>query len=105
MKEKNITEKENLIRAIEFSNPEWIPITVEFVPALYKKYPEAIEELILRHPLVFPGGPKGFDEDDPLFIGGARFTDDWGCGWYCIQDGIIGRCIEHPLEIWEGLED
>ena len=35
MKVKNITEKENLIRAIEFNNPEWIPITVEFVPALY----------------------------------------------------------------------
>jgi uroporphyrinogen decarboxylase len=104
MKEKNITEKENLIRAIEFNNPEWVPITVEFVPALYKKYPEAIEDLILRHPLVFPGGPKGFDEDDPLFIGGARFTDDWGCGWYCVQDGIIGRCIEHPLENWELLE-
>jgi uroporphyrinogen decarboxylase len=105
MKQQTMSERENFIRSIEFNYPQWVPITVEFVPALLKKHPAEIESIIEGHPLVFPGGPKEFDEDDPLFIEGAHFTDDWGCGWYCAQDGIIGRCIEHPLENWEALND
>jgi len=105
MNRKEITEKENYIRAIEFNCPAWIPITVEFVPGVYKKYGNALYELISRHPLVFGAGIRDFNSEDPLYRKGSYYKDDWGCIWYNAQDGIIGQVIEHPLDDWAKLED
>jgi len=107
MKMKNISERENYLRAIEFRNPEWIPITYEFSPAVWKKYGKKLQEVILRHPLIFSDYAKGqrtfFDENDPLFKENTYYIDDWECGWYNVQDGNLGQVIEHPLADWEAL--
>ena len=33
-----LTERENYLRAIKFKHPEWIPVTIAFVPATWKRY-------------------------------------------------------------------
>jgi uroporphyrinogen decarboxylase len=101
---KGITERENYLRAVEFRNPEWIPITVEFVPAIYRKYGKGIEELMARHPLVFGAGVRDFDDGDPLYAEGSYFEDDWACGWHNAQDGVVGQVVTHPLADWERLK-
>lgn len=104
MKMKTISERENYLRVIEFKYPEWIPITFELFPAVWKKYGKKLEEVVLRHPLIFSDYKKGqtwFDENDPLFKENTYYKDDWGCVWYNVQDGNLGQVIEHPLANWE----
>jgi hypothetical protein len=81
MKYRGITARENFLRAIEFRCPAWIPIVFELLPALWKRHGKALEELVIRHPLVFRGyehGQMTADSHDPLYREGYSFRDDWG---------------------------
>ena len=104
MKRKDITDRENYLRALEYRGPSWIPITFEIVPAMYRQRGKEIASLIARHPLLFGGGIREFDSSDPLFQYGRVYRDDWGCVWHNAQDGIIGRVVERPLTDWSALE-
>jgi hypothetical protein len=104
MKRKEIFDRENYLRALEYRSPAWIPITFEIVPAMYRRRGKEIAELISRHPLLFGGGIREFDSSDPLFSYGVVFRDDWGCLWRNAQDGIIGQVVEHPLKDWSELK-
>ena len=106
MKTKTISERENYLRAIEFRHPEWVPLIFGLFPSVWKKYGKKLEEVILRHPLIFSNYKKGqsnFDESDPLFKEGAYYKDDWGCVWHNVKDGNLGQVIEHPLADWKAL--
>ena len=35
---RTISSRENFLRAIEFNNPQWVPIVFELLPAVWKKY-------------------------------------------------------------------
>ena len=48
-----MTERENFLRAIEFRNPEWIPVSVRLSDAIWIKYGEDLEKIVLRHPKIF----------------------------------------------------
>ena len=104
MTSKSISDRENYLRAVEYRNPQWIPITVELVPAVFRKHGKEILDLISRHPLVFDAGIREFNDRDPLYAYGSYFTDDWGCIWHNVQDGIIGQVVRHPLEDWSKLD-
>jgi uroporphyrinogen decarboxylase len=57
--------------------------------------------------VLFPGFERGgvdFDADPgPAYRAGERYTDNWGCVWYNVQDGLEGQCVGHPLEDWDAL--
>ncbi len=107
MKVKTISERENYLRAVEFNRPEWIPITFELFPSVWKKYGKRLEDVLLRHPLIFGEYEKGqrsfFNEKDPLFKENTYYRDDWGCVWHNVQDGILGQVVEHPVADWSAL--
>ncbi|UCB45820.1 MAG: hypothetical protein JSV25_16730 [Spirochaetota bacterium] len=103
---RNISSRDNFLRAIEFNRPQWIPIIFELLPAVWKQHGVNLEELILRYPDIFEGYEKGQISPvatNPLYIEGQTVIDDWGCTWYNAQDGILGQVIGHPLENWNGL--
>ena len=100
---RTISSRENFLRAIEFDNPQWVPIVFELLPAVWKKYGDSLDELALRYPDIFEGFKKGWrphETHNPLYIEGERLIDDWGCTWYNAQDGILGQVVSHPLEDW-----
>lgn len=102
----NMTERENYLRTIEFRNSEWIPCSVGFSPATWHKYREKLEELVLRHPLIFKDYKRGsidFDEFPPGYREGEYYRDNWGCLWYSAQGGLEGQVVEHPLADWKAL--
>jgi uroporphyrinogen decarboxylase len=110
-----LTERENLLRAIEFKHPEWVPVLLSFSPATWKRYREELEAIVLRHPVVFRGYVKGsvdfdnaakelarLDPDGASFrMDGERYSDSWGCMWDCAQDGLGGQPFGHPLADWD----
>lgn len=107
MKVKTISERENYLRALEFRNPEWIPLTLEFTSAVWDRHGDNLKALLDRHPLVSGNHHRGYErfhDTDPICIEGMTHRDDWGCLWHNAQGGILGRVVEHPLEDWSAFD-
>lgn len=107
MKKKIISDRENYLRAIEFRNPEWIPIIFDLPAAIWMKYGRNLEDMLLRHPLISKQDllELGSAEHlDPVYRKGMSYKDGWGCLWYNAQEGILGRVVEHPLANWKKLD-
>ncbi|MBM3493075.1 MAG: hypothetical protein FJX72_01950 [Armatimonadetes bacterium] len=101
-----MTHRENWLRVVEYRNPEWIPCSVSFAPLTWKTHREALEDVVLRHPRLFPGFRKGsvdFDAFGPVYREGEQFTDNWGCVWFNAIGGLEGQVVEHPLADWDNL--
>jgi|YNPNPStandDraft_1061719.scaffolds.fasta_scaffold28041_2 hypothetical protein len=97
----------NYLKTIYFDYPEWTPCHVSLMPATWMKYREALEEIVLAHPRIFPGYVKGsrdFDRVDfPLYEHGQH-VDCWGTVWENIERGLDSMPISYPLEDWAALE-
>jgi len=97
----------NLLKTIYFDHPEWTPCRVGIMPATWMKYREALEEVVLVHPRLFPGyrkGMKDFDEvNNPLYMPGEH-VDCWGCVWRNVEKGLDAYVVKHPLADWDAFE-
>lgn len=103
-----LSERENILRAVLFQKPEYIPVTYKINPSYYFANDiEAVLDFQARHPLLFPGfvRPKDagvFLEDlrkslHPVMRKGVPFTDDFGCTWESTMEGMTGLVTRHPL--------
>jgi len=107
--------KENKTRAWRFQNPESIPI-VSGLPWLdwaeHGYDPEELESIILSHPILFPGYPKGsiyenhkiLPETRPDLVKGNKYKDHWHCVWETVYTGMVGSVKKHPLADWSDFE-
>jgi len=105
-----LSERENYLRNARMMGPEWIPCTVSISDASRNQLGNELEEVILRHPLLFPDFKKGESNYENLEFGPAhkaneRFTDAWGCVWLSSINGLEGQVVESPLDKWEKLKD
>ena len=97
-----MTDRENWLRAVRFEGPEWIPCGVGFAPLTWHTHREKLEEVVLRHPLLFKGFKPGsvkYDEYGPVYREGEYFRDNWGCLWYNSIGGLEGQVVGHPWPI------
>ncbi len=88
------------IRAMTFAHPEFIPAWIGILPAAWMKYREAMEEITLRHPLIFGEQTKGARDFDALWCatyGQGTHVDAWGCVWNNIAHGCESFVTGHPL--------
>ena len=97
-----LSERENYLRTVRFEGGEWIPMHVGFLGASWAMWREEMEEVVLRHPTIFPNFRKGqinFDEMQfgPAYREGERYTDNWGCLWENLHAGMEGQIKVHPL--------
>jgi len=98
----------NYLKAMYFDYPEWTPCAVGLMNATWIKYREALEELVLSHPRIFPGFEKGsrdYDRIDSTLYEAGRHTDCWGTVWENIERGLDSIPISFPLADWERLDD
>jgi len=101
-----LTDRENYLRNATFSGPEWIPCRVNISGASWRQLREDLEDVLLRHPILFPNFRKGqreFDAAQGRHKAG-NYVDAWGCQWENAIDGIVGVVCGHPLESWDALE-
>lgn len=104
-----LTNRENFIRNARLQGPEWIPMVVAISGASWNQWREEMEDVVARHPWMYPGFEKGqrdFGNWDPgpAYRAHERFTDSWGCVWEAAIDGLEGVVVEHPLADWDALE-
>ena len=100
-----MNERENYLRAVEFREPQWIPVTVSILPATWMKYREDLERIVRRYPKLLPSFISGKIDYDECQIAYRRgyHLDNWGCRWYTPEPGLLGRIVEHPLADWKSL--
>ena len=103
-----LSHRENFIRNVRMTGPEWMPCSVSISMASWDQWKEEMEKVVLRHPVLFPGYEKGRRDFERLpFAPGHRkdedFRDAWGCVWRSAVNGIEGVVVEHPLDDWSKL--
>ena len=103
-------KRENLLRAVRFEKPDYIPMDFQINSACWHHYPqEALHELIASHPLLFPDFAKSAEKIKPKYEpwerAGQPYIDSWGCVWETTDDGIVGTVTKHPLESWDNFEN
>jgi uroporphyrinogen decarboxylase len=101
-----LSHRENFIRNASFKGHEWIPQSVCVSGAYWQQAREGMEQIALRHPVLFPGFWKGKVNFDSFARTPEqrRVVDAWGCTWYYEIDGLDGQVIGHPLDDWDKLK-
>jgi hypothetical protein len=94
--------RDSYLKAIEFRNPKWIIGKVVVQMDAWYRYKELMEEIVLKHPFVFPFYKKGSVKFDDFGSRrkGCTFIDPWGCKWTFLLEGLQGQVVEHPLSDW-----
>ena len=101
--------KSDFLKAIHFDHPERIPVRCGISGACWHHYPhEELQQLMVDHPLIFPG----FQPSDPPRVpnpganarAGVPYTDYWGIVWETPIEGITGCITQHPLADWAAFE-
>jgi len=104
-----MTERENILRAIRFETPDYIPMVFHINEACWHHYDQgALQDLMEAHPFLFPGFSRQ-DIVSPSYSltqrSDAPYADPWGCVWETTEDGITGSVHQHPLEDWTAFEN
>ncbi|RKX93047.1 MAG: hypothetical protein DRP59_03925 [Spirochaetes bacterium] len=105
-----MTKRDNLIRAIRFETPEYIPMEFVVNDACWHHFDnEQLYDLLEAHPHLFPDfkRPKGRYKPDYLVnaLADKPYTDPWGCVWKTADNGITGSVHIHPLDTWDNFKD
>ncbi len=104
-----MTQRENILRVINFEHPEYIPVNFVVSESVYTHDdPNAIEELLESHPIIagkhrmqWDLVPKDKSKVDQEHI----YYDDFGVEWKGDIDGIRGVIQKHPLEDFSKIKD
>lgn len=99
----------NYRKAVHFEHPDYIPMVFHINDSCWENYPqEELFDLMESHKYLFPGfvRPKGRYVPDyaPIARKDFPFTDDFGCVWTTMMDGITGTVTGHPLADWEAFK-
>jgi len=95
------TSKEIVKSCLTYGTPDRISRNLWYLPWAETHYPETMEELNRRFPNDFAGPdyfypPSSKVKGDAYKIG--NYTDEWGCVFLNLQDGIIGEVREPILK-------
>ena len=108
MADSVINKDKNLLKAIRFERPDYIPVTFHINDACWHHYPqERLFDLMESHSFLFPDFkrpplPHPYVPDYlPNARKGAPYTDSFGCVWATADDGIVGVVTKHPLASWD----
>jgi len=89
--------KNSMLKVIDLRGCGFVPSNVAIIQATWHKYRERLEEVLLKHPRLFPGFRKGaIDFDDfGMHRRGNTVVDEWGCVWTFKIDGLEGQVVKH----------
>ena len=94
-----MTAPDDRFRAMRFEHPDYIPVSVAFLPATWARHREALDALVARHPLVFgeaPSGQRDYDAVSGHYAEGEH-VDAWGCVWSNVRPGCDAIVKGHPI--------
>ena len=104
-----LSVRENFLRNATMTGPEWMPCRMSVSAATFDQLRGEAEDVVARHPILFPGFKKGQRDYDHYDFGpghraGELYRDAWGCVWHTSINGLEGVVVEHPLADWDALD-
>jgi len=101
-----LSPHENRLKSLKYQYPESIPLSAGILPAAWIKHRQALEGIVLRHPLVF--GVQGDSPRDYDVITNKTYTagthiDAWGCVWSNLKNGQESIVTGHPVPTRESV--
>jgi len=102
---KEMTGVERVTAAIELTGPDRLPHKHCFLPATVRRYPGIIQ-LLQEYPSDFADdGQYTKDMDMSGIYRLGQWTDEWGCVWTNVIEGIMGQVTGHPLSDFNKLNN
>ena len=103
-----MTKRENILRAVRFERPDYIPMVFHINPACWHYYDQIIlQDLMQARPFLFPDFHRQ-DKVTPEYDLNQRadepYTDPWSSVWKTTENGITGVVVEHPLHDWKAFD-
>jgi uroporphyrinogen decarboxylase len=93
-----VTRKDQLtIQAMTYQYPEEIPVSFGMLPATWMKYGEELLRLAKEYPDILPKLPDLNHLPVPESYHVGSFTDEWGCYWENVEEGMESIVTKHPL--------
>ena len=94
-----------LIKAMTYGSPEELPVSVGVLPALWMKHTKEMTEIAKRYPRLFGEIGDDFDyrKSFPATYHMGNFTDEWGCVWSNIEEGMESIVTGHPVKSREDI--
>lgn len=89
----------DLIRAMTFNYPEKIPVSIGILPLAWLKHKDELGRIIKEYPDLTTYIPD-MEHLDDIVTGTYRLgnhTDEWGCVWENIENGMEAIVKRHPL--------
>ena len=89
---------DHLIRAMTYDYPEEIPLSISFLPAAWLKHGNELLYLAKNYSDIIRNLPENLDlipMNSSYYYG--EFTDEWGCVWSNIEEGMESIVTGHPL--------
>jgi hypothetical protein len=100
-----MTSRERVYRALEFGSPDRAPRDLWPLPWVGQYRQTECDALLAKYPVDFAGvsvlGASDRAKGTPARKG--LYTDDWGCVFQVLEDGIIGEVKGPPLADWSAL--
>lgn len=103
-----MTHGENVLKAIRFEEPEYIPMVFAVNGACWHHYDQdQLQDLMEEHPFLFPNFKREGKVTPHYGLTSRKdqpYKDPWGCVWETTDNGITGSVHQHPLEDWASFE-
>lgn len=98
--------RDAMLKIIDMKGCGLVPSNVVISQATWHKHREKLEDILMKHPNVFPNFKRGSVKFDAFGVQrkGNLVMDDWGCIWTFNVDGLDGQVIKHPLEDWSNFD-
>jgi len=93
----------DLIKAMTYDFPERIPVSAGFLPAAWLKYGDELKRLTADYEDIFGARNESAEVSmAPTYHEGSH-TDEWGCVWQNIAEGMESIVTGHPVKTREDI--
>lgn len=101
-----MTPRARVIRALTFAGPDRAPRDLWRLPGVGLFRQGELDAMLARYPIDFAQAEYRYGA--ALRVSGTperagSYTDEWGCVWNVMEDGVVGEVKAHPLADWEAL--
>lgn len=90
-------QQQLLIQAMTYQHPEELPVSFGVLPAAWLKNGEELLSLAKEYPDLIPNLPDLNNIPIPATYHVGSFTDEWGCVWENLEEGMESIVTGHPL--------
>ncbi len=88
-----------LLQAMTYACPKRLPVSFSFLPAAWLRHGEELKRLTAEYPDIIASTPdlEHIEDSIPASYHKGSFTDEWGCVWENLTEGMESIVTGHPV--------